>query len=286
MRSPLIFTRNKQRLTIAASFIPIGLLALLLLRLGGCAENSSTGPSDGLNRSSPVQPAGEEFLIGVLDEVDAISNIVQPQGRGNSQAGIEPNTIMPPADHKLQISAAAFDTTFIYGETTSDGYGAVVTERHQYPKGLLLITVRKTHGKSQGAVVSQTRKYISFADFRIDRAQQSNVTEVYGLSRDTIVTHVLRNGILETYTFRLPVVTRIVNPTDGSVRVTSRFGSSGAVVSEVRDGGGALIQLRSSSGLADGSIVSYTQFADSSWRNIRTVGRPDGSVFRDVTSGR
>jgi len=115
---------------------------------------------------------------------------------------------------------------------------------------------------------------------------KANVTEVYGLSRDTIVTHVLRNGILETYTFRLPVVTRIVNPGDGSVRITSRFGSSGAVVSEVRDGSGTLIQHRSSSGLADGSIVSYTQFADSSWRSVRTVGRSDGSVFREVTSGR
>src|SRR2546425_7022260 len=287
MRRPSFFTRNNQRFSLApASFVPIGLLALLVLRFGGCAENSSTGTADRRNPSSQVRPTGEEFLLGVLDEIDAISNSVPPRGRGNSHGGMELNAIMPPADHKFQISTGTLDTTFIYGETTSDGYGAVVTERHQYPKGLLLITVRKTHGKSQGKVVSQTRKYVSFGDFRTDRAQQSNVTEVYGLSRDTIVTHVLRNGILETYTFRLPVVTRIVNPSDGSVRVTSRFGSSGAVVSEVKDGSGTLIQRRSSSGLSDGSIVSFTQFADSSWRSVRTVGRADGSVLRDVTSGR
>jgi len=292
MRRPSVFTRNNQRLSrAAATFVPIGCLALLVLRLfGGCAENSSTGTADGKNPSSLVQPAGEEFLIGVLDEVDAISNAamlpVPHGGREGSDGNIELKTIFPPADRKLQISASTLDTTFIYGETTSDGYGAVVTERHQYPKGLLLITVRKTHGKSQGKVITQTRKYVSFADFRTDRAQQSNVTEVYGLSRDTIVTHVLRNGILEKYTFRLPVVTRILNPSDGSVRVTSRFGSSGAVVSEVRNGSGTLIQHRSSSGLTDGSIVNYTQFADSSWRSVRTVGRADGSVFREVTSGR
>jgi len=269
-----------------ASFIPVGLLALLILRFGGCAENSSTGTADKRNPSAQVQPTGEEFLIGVLDEVDAISNSIPPRERGSLHGSAEPGAIMPAADHKLQIYASTLDTTFIYGEMTSDGYGAVVTERHQYPKGLPLITVRKTHGKSQGKVVSQTRKYVSLADFRIDRAQQSNVTEVYGLSRDTIVTHVLRNGILETYTFRLPVVTRIVNPSDGSVRVTSRFGSSTAVVSEVRDGSGTLIQHRRSSGSPDGSILSYTQFADSSWRSVRTVGRADGSVFREVTSGR
>ncbi|TLY29779.1 MAG: hypothetical protein E6K56_07735 [Ignavibacteria bacterium] len=291
MRRPSLFTPNNKRLSLAAaSFVPLGLLALLVLRLGGCTENSSTGSGVDRNPSSQVQPAGEEFLISVLDEVDAISNIASPPaptgGRENSDGEIELRTILPSADHKLQISASALDTTFIYGEITSDGYGAVVTERHQYPKGLLLITVRKTHGKSPGKVVSQTRKYVSFADFRTDRAQQSNVTEVYGLSRDTIVTHVLRNGILETYTFRLPVVTRIVNPSDGSVRVTSRFGSAGAVVSEVRDGAGLRVQLRRNTGLTDGSIVSYTQFADSSWRNVRTVGRADGSVFRDVTSGR
>jgi hypothetical protein len=52
--------------------------------------------------------------------------------------------------------------------------------------------------------------YIS-ADYLNDNPQQSNVTEAFGLSSDTIVTHVLRNGTLETYTFHLPVVTRTIH---------------------------------------------------------------------------
>ncbi len=53
-----------------------------------------------------------------------------------------------------------------------------------------LITVRKSYGKENGHVVTETKRYISHSDFLIDNPQQSNITEVFGLSRDTIVTHV------------------------------------------------------------------------------------------------
>jgi hypothetical protein len=282
------FARHIPGILLAAC--SLGSVVLLALALGvlpgGCNRNSIPDSMVERTGSTQVLSTGEDLLIGLLDELDAIANsAAQPAGHSDpgGLAGLLTNN--PKDNRRLVVSAAASDTTFIYGEITPDGFGAVVTERHQYPKGLLLITVRKTHGKPQGRIVSETRKYISFADLRKDSAQQSNVTDVYGLSGDTIVTHVLRNGILETYTFRLPVVTRVVNPGDGSVRVTSRFGTAGAVVTEVRDGSGALIQLRKNNGLADGSVVNYTQYADSTWRSVRTVGQADGTVFREITSG-
>lgn len=275
MYKPPLFTRHHHRIDFKACSLGsmILLAAAVALLCGGCRRNSIPDSTVERNVSPQAPSAGSEFLIALLDELDAVAD-----------PGRQAAKILRRAP-KHVILAAAADTTFIYGELTPDGFGAVVTERHQYPKGLLLITVRKTHGKPGGKIVSETRKYISFADLRRDSAQQSNVTDVYALSGDTIVTHVLRNGILETYTFRLPVVTRVVNPRDGSVRVTSRFGSAGAVVSEVRDGNGALIQLRRNNGLPDGSVVSYTQFADSTWRNVRTIGKADGTVFREITSG-
>jgi hypothetical protein len=269
--------------SLVANLIVVGALSLYA---GGCRKDSPPAPSIEQNPASQLQSPGSEFLIGLLDELVVIGgDAPQTAGPSTAVSGPEPLQELSPDHGKRIIASTATDTTFIYGEITPDGFGAVVTERHQYPKGLLLITVRKTHGKPMGGIVTETRKYISFQDLRRDSAQQSNVTDVFALAGDTIVTHVLRNGTLETYTFRLPVVTRVVNPRDGSVRVTSRFGSGGSVVSEVRDGNGALIQLRRNSGLADGSVVSYTQFPDSTWRNVRTVGQADGTVFREITTG-
>jgi len=145
--------------------------------------------------------------------------------------------------------------------------------------------VRKSYGKPETRIVTETKRYITFQDFLNDTSQQSNITELYGLSTDTLVTHVNRNGTIETYTFRLPVITRVTNPVDGSVRVTTRYGAAGTVRSEVRDGSGNLIQIRETYGDSTGALTTYTQFADSSWRNVRTLGLANGSVHHDITSG-
>lgn len=248
---------------------------LCLLSVIGC--NRSQPPQ---SDSDPIFPfefeaTGEDFLISALDEVNAIAEWAGSNGLES----------LPPREQKLVLLRTATDTVYIYGQVTSEGYGAVVTERHGYPKGLLLITVRRSHGREGGRIVTDTRRYITFESFQNDEPQQSSLTELYGLSSDTIVTRVLRNGVLETYTFRLPVITRVVNPLDGSVRVTSRYGADSSIVSRVTDGTGALIQLRSNTGLATGALVARTEYPDSTWRSILTIGQADGSVFREITSG-
>jgi hypothetical protein len=185
----------------------------------------------------------------------------------------------------MTLTKTATDTVYIYGQIIPGGYGAVVTERYARPKGLLLITVRKTYGKANGHIVTETKRYVSYTDHRNGNPEQTNVTEMYGRQADTIVAHVLRNGTLETYTFRLPVVTRVVNPQDGSIRVTKRYASNGAIVSKVEDANGNLIQLSRSYGQSDGSTVTRTQFPDSSWRQVRTHGEADGTITRETTSG-
>jgi hypothetical protein len=254
----------------------IGLLCSIVcvLALIGC--NRSQPPQSDNNPIFPheFEATGEDFLIGALDEVNAIAEWSGSNGLS-----------LPPRERKLVLLRTATDTVYIYGQVTSEGYGAVVTERHGYPKGLLLITVRRSHGREGGRIVTDTRRYITFESFQNDEPQQSSLTELYGLSSDTIVTRVLRNGVLETYTFRLPVITRVVNPLDGSVRVTSRYGADSSIVSRVTDGTGALIQLRSNTGLATGALVARTEYPDSTWRSILTIGQADGSVFREITSG-
>jgi len=225
------------------------------------------------------EATGEDYLISALDELDTIADWTT----GNANAkGI---SIIPSRNQNTVLAKTNIDTVIIYGALTEDGYGATITERYTHPKGIPLITIRKSYGKGNGHVVTDTKRYISHTDYLNDNAQQSNITEVFGLSSDTIVTHVLRNGTLETYTFRLPVVTRTINPLDGSVKVSTRYAQDSMVVTEVRDGNGILSQLRRTYGSSDGSLVTRIEYADGTWRQTRTLGRSDGSILREITSG-
>lgn len=259
-----------------------GVLLLLLVLFTGAASLigcSREQPTDSRPDFYPFtfEATGEEFLLSALDEVLFIADWAASQG------GSGPILLRPGERRVLAKSAA--DTVYIYGQGTSGGYGAVVTERRTYPKGLLLITVRKTHGAEDGCMVTETKRYISYQNFLDDQPQQSSLTEVVGLSTDTIRTRVLRNNVLETFTFRLPVITRVINPLDGSIRETRRYGADSTVISEVKDGTGALIRLTRSRGLEDGSLVSRTEYADSTWRSVRTLGLTDGTILREITTG-
>jgi hypothetical protein len=182
------------------------------------------------------------------------------------------------------VAKTEADSVYVYGQITLDGFGAVVTERHAYPKGLLLITVRKSFGRN-GRIVSDSRRYISQSDLQLDLPQQSTLTEVIPLSQDTILTRVVRNGLTETYTFRLPVITRNTNQSTGTTTVTSRFALAGAVISEVRDGVGTFVRRTISSALPSGGLQTRSEYADGSWRNVTVLGQADGSVLRDILSG-
>jgi hypothetical protein len=273
----------ERRAAAAAGPIFIAVVLSAFAWFAGCSANAPESPASP-ERPAQFESTGEEFLISALDELERIADLAGVQSRQTIDLR-SISSLFPSRGAKRLIAATTTDTTFIYGEVTPGGYGAVVTERHAYPKGLLLITVRRSYGKPPARVVTETKRYISFPDFLNDSTQQSNITELYGLSSDTIVTHVTRNGILETYTFRLPVITRVTNPVDGSVRVTLRYGSGGSVRSEIRDGDGNLVQFRDTYGDSTGAITTYTEFADASWRNVRTLGQSDGSVLRDITSG-
>jgi hypothetical protein len=265
------------------SVIATALVAFVIIVVLIACERSKQATENSRSTNIPqyqFEATGEDYLISALDELDAIAYWT------NIGENTKRTSILPSRDHKTVLAKTSIDTIYIYGAVTEDGYGATITERYTHPKGLLLITVRKSYGKENGHVVTETKRYISHADFLIDNPQQSNITEVFGLSRDTIVTHVLRNGTLETYTFRLPVVTRTINPQDGSIRVSSRFALDSTVVTEVRDGNGILAQLRKTYGRSDGSLITRTEYADSTWRQVRTLGCVDGSILREITSSR
>jgi hypothetical protein len=216
---------------------------------------------------------GEQLLCDAIDEMTLIADW-SPLARPGSAGGGAPDA----------LSVNSGDSVFVYGAVTHDGLGAVVTERHTHPKGLLLITVTRSYG-SPGRLVSEVKRFDSYEGFRADQPQQTTVTEIHPASRDTIMTYVLRNGITETYTFRLPVVTRVENQANQTVRITSRYASAGAVVTEVTDENQQLIRRTTSSALPTGALQTRTDLPDGSWRIVTSLGRADGSIFRETVSG-
>lgn len=245
---------------------------LIAAAMAGCRETVLENPSSAGSSVSPAaDDSPQELLVGVLDELDRISKGL-PAGR------------LDGSSRTLRLAKEAAETTYVYGALTSDGYGAVVTERHTNPKGIQLVTVRTTYGMGGNVIVSQLDRYITKADFEARRPEQSVRTEVVGLSADTILTRIVRNNQLETHTFRLPVVTVSLKSEPGLSRTVSRYALRGELVVETRDGNGQFLQLRRSSTLQDGSLITMTEYADGSWRRTRTVGRSDGTILHEVSA--
>jgi hypothetical protein len=271
---------SHNRLHLVPKNIVVFLAAFTLIACELRLQIPSTSDTSNIPKVE-FEATGEDYLVSALEEVYAIADWAESFTNGQNRCLSNDASL----EQKSTLEKSATDTTYIYGQVIAGGYGAVVTERYACPKGLLLITIRKTYGKENGHIVTETKRYASRIDVFNDNPQQSNITELFGCQKDTIVTYVLRNGRLETYTFHLPVITKVVNPQDASIRVTTRYASSGSIVSKVQDGDGNLIQLRKSYGQADGSTVTRTEFPDGSWRQVRTLGQADGTILRESTSG-
>lgn len=244
-----------------------------VISLPGCRRDSSQLTEPPAAPGTETEETGEQLMC---EAVDAMTSISEWTGYSGSQ----------PAQERVPAGSdnIAADSVFVYGTVTPAGLGVVVTERHTRPKGLLLITVRKSYG-IPGRIVSEVAQFDSYEGFRAGRASQTTVTEVCPASRDTIVTHVLRNGVTETYTFRLPVVTRVDNQVAGTVRITSRYASAGAVVTEVTDENQTLIRRTTNSALSSGALCTRTDLPDGSWKIVTSLGNADGSVSRETLSG-
>ena len=266
---------------MSRSVILYVLFAVLLVSLIGAAL-SGCDKADSVTSNIPdatlpqeYQLTGEQLLTQSLDDIQALSDWAASASQAQLNSPL-------PLDKSANVAA---DSTFVYGQLSPEGYGSVVTVKYGHPKGILLITLKRAHGEAGGGVVTETRKYISYESLRGDIPQDWSRVEVTGASLDTIVTHAERNGVIETYTFRLPVVTRTVNSLDGSVRVSTHYARGGIIFTEITDEHGALIQSRQTSGWADGSTLVRTENPDHSWRAVRTLGRADGTILREITSG-
>ncbi len=246
------------------------LLVLAALVIAGCRKDAVDSPVDPTDDQTVLPTESpQDLLVSAIKTVEDLADWSGPARFIGSSA-------------KQVFCKTTDDTTFIYGQVTSDGYGAVVTERHTYPRGILLITVTKSYGNAAGRIVSEVKRYVSRETFLTEEPASWSQTELYALIRDTIITYVTRNGLQQTFSFRLPVVTGTIAASPEATRYTTRFAQDHKIVTETRDGNGTLVQTRENSAMPDGSLITVTRYSDGTWRSSRTLGRADGSVLRET----
>ncbi len=185
------------------------------------------------------------------------------------------------------------DSVWIYGDTLTGGIGVVVTERHSYPKGLLLITKNYKYGDYDNLeIVSITERFISWAQYNSGTPETKTKTQLtFESGSSQIITHITRwtRGVqtTETYTFREPVIT--IDNSRGTKTVRKADPNNEVIVTEVYNTTtNELIQSRwtGASATYSGGFFTRTNNYENgnivAWTKTTTVGQADGSVLRYI----
>jgi hypothetical protein len=206
----------------------------------------------------------------------------------------------------LKVDQINADSTWIYGDTLTGGIGVVITEKHSYPKGLLLITKNYKYGIGTNEpgnpadvkkIVNWTKKYVSWTQFRDDTPEQEVKTELYS-ENNKITTHITRknkNGIVtrESYTFKDPIVTVVYGRDLKIVRKASDY-SGDIETLTYQYSTGKLLSVRAVGSAAgdygDGAFHStYTEYDIIQpplrvirYNKVAVLGKGNGEIWRYV----
>lgn len=191
----------------------------------------------------------------------------------------------------LKVNA---DSVWIYGDTLTGGIGVIVTEKHSYPKGLLLITKNYKYGDYQNLkIISITERFISWTQYNNNQPETKTKTEITFESAPskTIITHITkwtRNiQTRETYQFKEPVIT--IDNSKNLKTVRKADPNNEVIVTEVYNTlTNELIYSRwtGPSSTYNGGFFTRTNNYENgniiSWTKTTTVGQPDRSILRYI----
>ena len=280
---------NKAFLPSTQGALP--LLILLFLIFAGC-ERSNDHSTD--TSTKPPSLSKDEALSIMNEVLDDFEFIHQSMLSGTSLRKSAPTR------SQLIVMKVATDSIFVYGDTaTINGvlHGIVVTEKHAYPKGLLLITRSAKYSPSNTrGIASVTDRYISWAQYSAGTPEQrteSVIQPQFSSGTDsTIEVHATRSKgsvtLSETYRFTSPTVTIDVSKGTRVVR-TADPASDGIVTATYDQTTGILLTKRvTGQGEAPPYGGFYTQtfsFVDgelNNWVKTTTRGQADHSVLKVV----
>ena len=283
--------------------IIIPVLALLIF--SGC-ERSNDHATD----TSTKPPAlSKDEALSIMNEVlDDFEFIHQSMLSGTSLRKSGPTRSQPivmsvPTSSERdpdKVGKVATDSIFVYGDTaTINGvlHGIVVTEKHAYPKGLLLITKSSKYSPSNTrGIASVTDRYISWAQYSagtpVQRTESVIQPQFSSGTDSTIEVHATRTKgsitLSETYRFTSPTVTIDVSKGTRVVR-TADPAADGIVTATYDQTTGILLTKRvTGQGEAPPYGGFYTQtfnYVDgelNNWVKTTTRGQADHSVIKIV----
>ena len=269
----------------------IALLILGFLIFAGC-ERSNDHATDTITK--PPALSKDEALSIMNEVLDDFEFVHQSMLSGASLRKSAPTRSQP------IVMKIATDSIFVYGDTATVGgvlHGIVVTEKHAYPKGLLLITRSAKYSPSNTrGIASVTDRYISWAQYSAGTPEQrteSVIQPQFSSGTDsTIEVHATRTKgsitLSETYRFTSPTVTIDVSKGTRVVRTADPAGD-GIVTATYDQTTGMLLTKRvNGPGEAPPYGGFYTQTYNyvegvlNTWVKTTTRGQADNSVVKVV----
>ncbi len=269
--------------------IIIPVLALLIF--SGC-ERTNDHATD--TSTKPPSLSKDEALSIMNEALDDFEFVHQSMLSGSSLAKIAPTRSQP------IVMKVATDSIFVYGDTaTINGvlHGIVVTEKHAYPKGLLLITRSAKYSPSNTrGIASVTDRYISWAQYNAGTPEQrteSVIQPQFSSGTDsTIEVHATRTKgsitLSETYRFTSPTVT--IDVSKGTRVVRTADPAADQIISATYDQTTGILLTKRVTGQGEAPPYGgfYTQtynYVDgvlNNWVKTTTRGQADHSVIKIV----
>ncbi len=269
--------------------IIIPVLALLIF--SGC-ERTNDHATD--TSTKPPSLSKDEALSLMNEVLDDFEFVHQSMLSGSSLAKIAPTRSQP------IVMKVATDSIFVYGDTaTINGvlHGIVVTEKHAYPKGLLLITRSAKYSPSNTrGIASVTDRYISWAQYNAGTPEQrteSVIQPQFSSGTDsTIEVHATRTKgsitLSETYRFTSPTVT--IDVSKGTRVVRTADPAADQIISATYDQTTGILLTKRVTGQGEAPPYGgfYTQtynYVDgvlNNWVKTTTRGQADHSVIKIV----
>ena len=281
---------------IASSWKGVTLLTfLLMLSLSSCDQtrNRQDTQTPDNPEQSISQDEAKQILMDMLDDFEQTDQLL------GSNASLHKASL--PGRNAPIILSVTPDSTFVFGDTmTIDGQlnGIVVTEKHAYPKGLLLITKSMKYAPSNTiGIASVTEKYVSWSQYNNHTPETKTITvagpEFSSGTDSSIEAHVtkIQGSVTLTETFKFTSPIRTFDMSKSTITVRAADPSAQQVITAVFDMSSGIILTKRATGQGDVSLgygsyysqsYTYSNGVLASWTKTTTVGQADHSVLKVV----
>jgi len=278
------------------AFIAASLVVMLCI--SGCDQtrNRQDTQTPDNPEQSISQDEAKQILMDMLDDFEQTNQII------SSNASLRKVGVASlPGKNAPIIFAVTPDSTFVYGDTaTIDGQlnGIVVTEKHAYPKGLLLITKSMKYAPSNTiGIASVTEKYVSWSQYNSHTPETKTISIAgpqYSSGTDSAIeTHVtkIKGSVTLTETFRFSEPIRTVDMSKSTISVRAADPSSQQVITAVYDMTSGILLTKRATGQGDVSLgygsyysqsYTYSNGVLASWTKTTTLGQADKSILKIV----